>query len=276
MTSMMPFEISYSDLQTFTGILTAHNLNVQGLRPIHVCNLIQRLLQHYKFHTTEHLFQSLNTNPELIQTCREMLCVSTGEFFRDASLWIQLKNVFKKLALQPKINILFSRISTGEELYSLLIFLQEYNLREKTTVHATEICNNVLQQAKRATYSIKTIENTQKIYQEIGLSEPILEYFDISGNMVTVKSYLTNNCTFFIQDIHNLVPDTQIQYDIVWHRNQLIYWDKETAGQHLMQITNALKNGGYIFLGYAENLDIYPVISNFETFCFEDKIYRKK
>lgn len=276
MASMIPFEISYSDLQTFTDILTAHNLNIQGLRRIHVCNLIRRLLQHYNFHATEHLFQSMNTNPDLIQTCREMLCVSTEEFFRDASLWIQLKNIFKKIAVQPNMNILFARTSTGEELYSLLIFLQEMDLLKKTTVHATEICNNVLQQTKRAVYNVKTIQNTQKTYQELELSKPLLEYFDISGNMATVKSYLMNNCTFFIQDIQKVIPDNQAQYDLIWYRNQLIYWDKPTANQHLTQFVDSLKNGGYFILGYAENLDIYPVISNFETFSPEDKIYRKK
>ncbi len=276
MASMIPFEIPYSDLHTFTGILTAKNLNVQGLRRIHVCNLIQRLLQHYKFHTTEHLFQSLNTNPDLIQTCREMLCVSTGEFFRDASLWIQLKNIFKKIAVQPNMNILFARTSTGEELYSLLIFLQEMDLLKKTKVHATEICNNVLQQVKRAVYSIKTIENTQKIYQELGLSKSLLEYFDISGSTATLKPYLTENCTFFIQDIHSAVPDFQVQYDLIWYRNQLIYWDKPTANQYLTEFSSVLKSGGYFISGYTENLDIYPAISNFETISFEDKIYRKK
>jgi chemotaxis methyl-accepting protein methylase len=218
----------------------------------------------------------MNTNPELIHTCRELLCVSTGEFFRDVSLWIQLKNVFKKIAVEPKINILFSRVSTGEELCSLFIFLQEQNLLEKTTVHATEICNNVLQQTKRTTYNIKTIENTQKVYQEIGFSKPALEYFDISGNMATLKSYLMNNCTFFIQDIHTPVPNTQVQYDLIWYRNQLIYWDTKTANEHLTQFADILKSGGYLLLGYAENLDIYPIMSNFETVSFEDKIYRKK
>lgn len=275
MTSMIPFEIPYSDLQTFTGILATHKLNVQGLRRIHLSNLIQKLLQYYKFHTTEHLFQSMTVNQDIIQTCREMLCVSTGEFFRDISLWIQLKNIIRKISV-PEINILFSRVSTGEEFYSLVIFLQEHNLLQKTRLHATEICNNVLQHAKRATYSLKTLENTHKIYQEIGFSEPLSAYFDISGNIATIKPYLTKTCVFSIQDIESFLPENQQQYDIIWYRNQLIYWDHEKANQHLLHHTNALKSGGYLILGYAENLDIYPVMSNFETFSFEDKIYRKK
>jgi len=272
---MILFEIQYSDLQTFTSILIHHNLNIKGLRDIHVFNLIQKLLHHYKFHNTETLFERLNTNPDLIQTCREMLCMTTGEFFRDISLWIQLKTITKKLSAKDNINILFPRIATGEELYSLLIFLQEHHLLEKTTIHATEICSYVLEQAKRATYALKTLENSHKIYQEIGFSQPLLEYFDVSGNVATLKPYLTANCFFSVQSIENILPHST-EYDIIWYRNQLIYWEQKTAEKHLTQITQNLKKGGYLILGYTENLDIYPIVSNFELVSFEDKIYTKK
>lgn len=273
---MVHFEVSYSDLQVFMDILTKNNLNIHGLRHVHMFNLIQKILHQYKFHTAESLFHNLDNNPDLIQTCRELLCMSTGEFFRDASLWIQLKSIVHKIAEQDKIHILFSRTSTGEELYSLLIFLQAQGILEKTIIHATEICNNVLEQAKRAVYTLKTIESAEKVYEEIRLSKHLKEYFDISGNTATLKPNLTQSCTFFVQNIQNIIPVRNQQYDIVWYRNQLMYWNKETANSHLIQITDILKKGGYLLTGYVENLQIYPAVHNFEIISFEDKIYRKK
>lgn len=274
MISMILFQISYPDIKTFVNILAHHNLNIQGMRDIHVYTLIQKLLQHYRLHGIERLFEYLHT-PEFIQTCREFLCISTGEFFRDPSLWVQLKSIFKSLSYQENINILFSRVASGEELYSLLIFLQEHDMLQKTTLHATEVCNIVLQQAKAATYSIKSVQNGEKNFQEIGFSKSLLEYFEVLGNTALAKSYLAQNTLFYTTDIQEITHKNK-EYDIIWHRNQLIYWNIETANKHLTQMKQALKNNRYLILGYIENLSIYPVSSDFEVVSFEDKIYSKK
>ncbi|MCS7075811.1 MAG: hypothetical protein NZ455_03840 [Bacteroidia bacterium] len=273
---MTSIQISHTEIQTFLNILSYHQINLQGFRTIHLLTFIHKILNYYKFNHTKDFFNTLQTNYDLVQNCKELLCYQQSEFFRDTSLWIQLKTQFRKLQQQNEINILFPRISTGEELYSLLIFLEEMNMLEKTNIVATEVCQNSLEQAKKGTYNLKTIQNLNKNWEEINISKPLTEYFEVAANLVNIKSYLKQKVNFHLQNIQNFYFADYSQYDIIWYRNQLIYWDVEAGNKHLTELTQKLKKGGMLILGYIEDLYTYPIYQNFEIISIEDKIYKRK
>ncbi|MCS7027582.1 MAG: hypothetical protein NZ519_02350 [Bacteroidia bacterium] len=274
---MKYLQVSTDDVKNFLDILFEYQISLQGLRTIHLSILLQKIIHHYKLNNVKDFFQLLKNNPDLAYNCKEMICVSQTEFFRDSSLWLQLKNHLKIYETQNQIYIFYPHISSGEELYSLLIFLHEVNLIGKVMITATEVCQNILAQAQRGSYTLKSVQNATKLYQESKISHaPLTDYFDITDNVATVKSYLKQKVSFYLQDLQTFYFADLAEYDIIWYRNQLIYWDIETGNKHLTELTEKLKKGGLLILGYIENLDRYLICNKFEALSFEDKIYRKK
>ena len=83
--------------------------------------------------------------------------------FRDPSFFLHFrKKVIPILRTYPSIRIWHAGCSTGEEVYSMAILLQEEGLYDKTKLYATDINTNVLQIAKNGLFPIVQYE---KVYE---------------------------------------------------------------------------------------------------------------
>ena len=140
--------------------------------------------------------------------------------------------------------------STGEEPYSIVMTAQEAlgaNAQFKLT--ASDIDSKVLATAANGVYRLDNAKN---------LSQERLRRFFMKGKaanegMVRVKPELRRMIDF-IQV--NLIKDDwpfQDQFDVVFCRNVMIYFDAATQRRVLEKIHRVLKPGGMLFVGHAEN-----------------------
>ena len=140
--------------------------------------------------------------------------------------------------------------STGEEPYSIVMTAQEAlgaNAQLKLT--ASDIDSKVLATAAAGVYRLDNAKN---------LSQERLRRFFMKGKasnegMVRIKPELRRMIDF-IQV--NLIKDDwpfQDQFDVVFCRNVMIYFDAPTQRRVLEKIHRVLKPGGMLFVGHAEN-----------------------
>ena len=96
----------------------------------------------------------------------EALTVNFTEMFRDASFFLSLtRKVLPFLSTYPSIKIWHAGCSTGEEVYSLAILLDEFELLHKTKIYATDMNETCLKAAERGIYSFEQIKNYTKNYR---------------------------------------------------------------------------------------------------------------
>ena len=181
--------------------------------------------------------------------------VSTNEtyFYRGDNQFhaleeIILPELFKK---RKKISIWSAGCSTGEEPYTIqMVFSKtsvKYSWRGYSEIYATDLSNEVIEKAKRAVYSGRTLNLLPDEFKT--------KYFDmINDDVYRVKEAIRKKVIF---KLHNLLKQSSphSQFDIIFCRNVMIYFDRETQ-KHLVDnvFARVLAKDGYLFIGHSESL----------------------
>jgi chemotaxis protein methyltransferase CheR len=156
-----------------------------------------------------------------------------------------------KLGLK-KLRIWSAGCSTGEEPYTLAMFLNEE--REKRypqwnfEVLATDLNDRSLETAKAGVYGSYALRNTPEEYKS--------RYFVAAeAGKLRVKDELKAKIAF---SRLNLNDDARMLFmknlDIILCCNVLIYFDQASKRRVVQHFHSGLLNGGYFFLGHAESL----------------------
>ena len=177
------------------------------------------------------------------------LTTNLTSFFREEHHFpILAEHISKK---REMVNIWCSASSTGEEPYSIAMTLCEAfgTMRPQAHIVATDIDTNVLETASRGVYSIDRIEK---------LSAERIRKFFLKGKgaqegLVRVRPELRELITF---KQLNLLEDgwpLSGEFDAIFCRNVMIYFDKPTQGKILKKFVPLMKPDGLLFAGHSEN-----------------------
>ena len=208
-----------------------------------------------------------NETSELINA----ITTNLTAFFRENHHFKYLADtVFPELVQNNKdrkIKIWSAGCSTGEEPYSLAITLKESPLLAHCDIElsATDLDSNVVATASRGVYSMSRVEGMTKnrlkrwFYRGKGKQE----------GLVKVKPELNQMIDF---GQLNLMDNwSQEPQDVIFCRNVIIYFNKETKTKLVEKYADSLKPGGYLFIGHSESL--YKITDRFEL--IGNTIYRK-
>lgn len=188
----------------------------------------------------------------------EALTTNETYFFRDehpfeALTKAVLPSIIEKRLSSRKLRIWCGAASTGQEPYSILMTLFE-NLPNPASWDidfiATDINQTVLDKAREGVY--KQHEVTR------GLPAQLLSrYFDRKGSDWVVKEQLRQSVKFQCLNLIEAWPFRE-NFDIIFLRNVLIYFDVDVKREILSKTRRILAPDGTLFLGGAEttvNLD---------------------
>jgi len=189
---------------------------------------------------------------EFTQLFNYILINVTG-FFRDPAIWDYVGGVVLPRILESKkpddpVRVWCAGVATGEEAYSVAMLLAEQigvdGFSERVKVYATDVDEDALATARRATYSQKVIDPVPPDLRE--------KYFDPISNQFVVDRDLRRSVIF---GRHDLVQDAPIsKVDLLVCRNTLMYFNSETQARITEHFSFALNDGGFLLLGKAEML----------------------
>ncbi len=181
------------------------------------------------------------------------LTTNLTSFFREAHHFPLLAEHAARLRGRPgePLTIWCSASSTGEEPYSIAMTLCEaFNtLTPPVQVIATDIDTNVLATASEGVYGDDRVEK---------MSPERLKRFFLRGKgrhegMVRVRPELRQLVTF--RQLNLLADSWPVsgQFDAIFCRNVMIYFDKETQRKILARFVPLMKPHGLLFAGHSEN-----------------------
>jgi chemotaxis protein methyltransferase CheR len=179
------------------------------------------------------------------------LTTNLTSFFREAHHFPILAEHVAKLKGQGQIEVWCSASSTGEEPYSIAITLCEAfgTLTPPAHIIATDIDTNVLNTAANGVYPMDRVEK---------LSPERARRFFLKGKgeqtgLVRVRPELRKMITF--KQLNLLSDNWPIsgQFDVIFCRNVMIYFDKPTQGKILSRFAPLMKPDGLLFAGHSEN-----------------------
>jgi two-component system CheB/CheR fusion protein len=216
----------------------------------------------------------LETRPVELQALFDDLLIGVTSFFREPNTFLALKEkvfpeIIKEKSKSEPVRVWVPGCSTGEEVYSLAIAIQEYleeniSLDLKIQIFGTDVNEKNIEKARQGTYP-KSIEDN--------VSESRLKKFftDQVGSYQIAKS-IREMCIFAKQDITSDPPFSKL--DLIVCRNMLIYFDSQLQERVVPIFHYGLKDGGFLILGESESASKFQNL--FEALTNKGVIYRKK
>ncbi|MCZ8519678.1 protein-glutamate O-methyltransferase CheR [Paenibacillus mucilaginosus] len=201
------------------------------------------------------------------------LVIHVTEMFRDPSMFAAIQEqVIPELRKLPAIRIWHAGCSTGEEVYSMAILLHEEGLYGKTRIYATDINEEVLQKAEKASYPLKKMQDYTNNYIRAGGQDAFSNYYSTAGSSAVFHPFLRENVVFAQ---HNLVTDRSFnEFHLILCRNVLIYFDNFLQNQVHDLFFQSLSRSGFLVLGHKESISFTKHAAGYETVNGQEKIFR--
>jgi len=211
-----------------------------------------------------------------LQNLINALTVNETYFFREEyQFQAMVENMLPEITSRKKpgerVRIFSIPSSTGEEPYSIALYLLEYWKdidKWDIEIVSSDIDTNVLEAAKQGVYSSRSVQN---------LPKPILQkYFTaLKDGYYKITDDLINAIEFKKANIVNSIEMLKFRnFDIVFCRNLLIYFDDLSRKKAAENLYNAMNPGGFICLGHAESMS--RISSIFEVRRFPKAIVYQK
>ncbi len=177
-------------------------------------------------------------------------------FFREEYQFEFIKSMLpeyhEKVVNRRPVNIWSAGCSTGEEVFTLGMVLNEYkkeNAQFNFKITGTDISRPALEQAASGVFSINELANLPR--------ELLKEYFRMVNVGGVEKLEFKNmdvmsKINLGVLNLNSPVYKVKGDFDFIFCRNVIIYFDFETQKKVLKKLIDRLKPGGYLFLGHSE------------------------
>jgi chemotaxis protein methyltransferase CheR len=202
------------------------------------------------------------------------LSVNVTSMFRDPGFYRELREkVVPLLRTYPFIRIWHAGCSTGEEVFSMAILLEEEGLYDRARLYATDINDVVLQRARQGIFPLDRMQEYTENYIRAGGKRSFSEYYTAKYDGAIFKPELTRNIVF---SQHNLVTDRSFsEFHVIFCRNVLIYFDKTLQNRVHALFYDSLVMFGILALGSKESLKFSQYEPCYEKLSASEKLYRK-
>jgi chemotaxis protein methyltransferase CheR len=189
-------------------------------------------------------------NPAHQRRIIDALTTNETSWFRDREPFLALTDVVlpelvKSRSALRKVRVWSAASSSGQEAYSLAMTLQEALPPGWTyEIMGTDISTEMVKRAETAEYSQVEVNRGLPASQ-------LVQYFERAGAHWRVTSALRRNVSFKLMNLTTPLPPMQ-QFDVIFLRNVLIYFDVATKRTVLQNAAKLLRPDGWLFLGAAE------------------------
>ncbi len=203
----------------------------------------------------EILFSPAGATEEMAQMFNAV-STHTTDFFREVHhfdfLAGQGLDAYCNSTGKSEISVWSAGCSTGEEPYSLAFTLSEFRNKRYIdyNILATDIAESVLEYAATGIYPLERIGTIPELVQK----KYLLKGFGDFENKVRVSKDIREKITFRMFNLKGRDYGSLDKFDIIFCRNVLIYFERETQLLVLQQLCNKLAQGGYLFLGHSESV----------------------
>lgn len=191
----------------------------------------------------------------LLRDITEAMTTNESSFFRDTKPFDQLRSVVLPKMMEGRgagrrqIRIWSAASSSGQEPYSIAMILNEEAAKLagwKIEIVATDISSEMVERAKAGIYTQFEVQRGLPI-------QLLVKHFRQIGDKWQLTPQIRQMVSF---REYNLLSDLGAlgQYDIVFCRNVLIYFDQPTKARVLEQIAKVMAPDGVLYLGGAETV----------------------
>ena len=220
------------------------------------------------------LYRQLYNEPQFFQWFLEEITVNVTEMFRDPVFFKALNTqVVPYLKDQKYIRVWSAGCSSGEEVYSLSILLNQAGLSGKSFIYGTDINSEMLNEARKGVYSLRKLKTYEENYTQTELPGELMDHFNKMNDEAGLHTELRQNTLF---SMHNLISDSVFnEFQLISCRNVFIYFEAALQENILELFYNSLAPDGFLCLGTKETIRFQHMKSKFRVINSKANIYQK-
>ncbi|WP_270172651.1 CheR family methyltransferase [Paenibacillus sp. SYP-B4298] len=202
------------------------------------------------------------------------LTIHVTEMFRDPEMFLAFRRkVVPLLRTYPFIRIWHAGCSSGEEVYSMAILLQEEGLYDKTRIYATDANGDILERAKTGVFPLERMRLYTRNYMEAGGRADFSQYYTARYDSVIFNADLKKNIVFAQ---HNLVTDSSFnEFHVILCRNVMIYFNQQLQDHVHHLLYDSLSTFGVLVLGTKETINFTQHAADYDELDMHNRLYRK-
>jgi len=207
-----------------------------------------------------------------LQRFLRSLSVNVTAMFRDPSFYQALREtVVPVLRTYPAVRIWHAGCSSGEEVYSVAIVLQEEGLYDRCRLYATDMNDAVLAQAERGELALSSMRENTRSYIEAGGKQGFARWYTTRDARAVLAPDLRRNVVFAE---HNLATDGSFnEFHLIICRNVLIYFNRTLQDRVHRLLYQSLIRFGFLGLGTKETVRFTPHEAHYQE--LPERLYRK-
>lgn len=236
---------------------------------------LERIYSIYQFKSFEAFLDTIKNDNDFFKKLVEEITVNVTEMLRDPGFYRVIREkVLPQLATYPFIRIWHAGCSTGEEVYSMAILLEEARLLHKSLLYATDINPLVIEKARTGIFPMSMMQKYSDNYTHSGGKRDFSNYYTANYNLAKFDEHLKQKMIF---STHNLVSDHSFnEFQLIFCRNVMIYFEKDLQAKVLNLFDSSLNELGFLALGNKESIKFSPLASRYVQIDKQEKIWRKK
>jgi len=207
------------------------------------------------FNSVKEVIERIKRDKDLFEELIAAVTVNETYFFREREHFDILVEIIKERKMRS-VKILSLPCSTGEEPYSIAIYLEEHfgkNLGYE--IIGVDIDKYAVLRAKEGVYHKKSLSRIN--------SDIVNKYFWEKDGFYYIRPNIKKKVLFYVGNVldYHFLKRLGL-FDFVFCRNLFIYFDRPKKEEALRNIHAILKKGGYLFLAKTEFL--FGVKHNFQ------------
>lgn len=256
------------------GIYRRYGFDFREYAPASLRRRVRRRMDGEKVETISQLQALLLHDPAVMERLLLDLSVNVTAMFRDPSFFLS----FRKLVVPALRTYPFSRLwvagcSTGEEVYSLAILLEEEGLADRVRIYATDINQAVIDRARLGVFPLDKMQEYTQNYIRAGGTRSFSEYYVARYDGAQFSRSLVDGVVFAQ---HNLVSDAAFnEFHVISCRNVMIYF-AQPLQEHVHRLFyESLAMFGMLALGQKESLRFSPHEASFEELDAAERLYKR-
>ncbi len=214
---------------------------------------LAKRVKHYELASYDDYFKLLMKSGEggELQVAIDLLTTNETYFFREPKHFEFLRDKVLPHRRPGKSFRLWSAASSsGEEPYSIAMVLVDVLGESPWEIVGSDISSRILERARGGLYAMERAEDIPRQY----LSRYCLKGTGSQDGKFLVARELRNRVQFHQVNLNEDLPEMG-EFDVIFLRNVMIYFDVETKRQVVNRLARHLVPGGYLMIGHSESLN---------------------
>ncbi len=189
-------------------------------------------------------------DPEELQQAIDLITTHETFFFRESHHFHLLREKIAPEALPGRnLRVWSAACSTGEEAWSIAMVLRHVLGVTGWSLVATDVSQSVVTKASRGLYKMERISGIPPEYLKAYCLKGQREY----EGMLLVEKSLREQVDFRVANLMEIPADLH-DFDVVFLRNVIIYFDAPTKERVLRSVCQRIRPDGWLLLGHSESL----------------------